>query len=238
MSYQQRVAAKEAATQFVSQHFPHCYGAILAGSAVTGQATATSDLDMVLFEEDAQSSYRESLVAYGWPVEVFVHNLHSYKEYFASDVKRAMPSLPMMIAHGLVLKGASELAPIRAEAQNILTGGPAAWSVEEVRAKRYFITDVLDDFIGCHNKGEAICSAQLLFTRLAEFVLRTNRCWIGDGKWLLRALRKYDEPFAHDFEAAFEHFYSTGEKEAVIALAERVLAPYGGRLFVGFSIGK
>ncbi|MBB3908085.1 hypothetical protein [Anoxybacteroides rupiense] len=30
----------------------------------------------------------------------------------------------------------------------------------------------------------------------------------------------------------------TEQKEAVIELVDRVLEPYGGRLFTGFSIGK
>jgi hypothetical protein len=44
--------------------------------------------------------------------------------------------------------------------------------------------------------------------------------------------------FADRFIEAFNCFYQTREKQPVIAIAETILAPYGGRLHAGFSIGK
>jgi hypothetical protein len=33
-------------------------------------------------------------------------------------------------------------------------------------------------------------------------------------------------------------FYKCRKKEAIISLADRILDPFGGRLFAGFSLGK
>lgn len=67
----------EAAERFIKKRFPYCQGAVLAGSVVRGEETATSDLDIVVFEKNLTSSYRESLIEFGWPIEIFVHNLTS-----------------------------------------------------------------------------------------------------------------------------------------------------------------
>ncbi|MEO4052623.1 nucleotidyltransferase domain-containing protein [Solibacillus sp. CAU 1738] len=228
----------EAAHQFIKEHFPNCQGALLAGSVVRGEATETSDLDIVIFDNKISSSYRESVIAYSWPIEVFVHNLTSYKQYFKTDYERARPSMPMMVSEGIILKDNGMIDSIKKEAMEILSMGPEEWSEQTIKIKRYFITDVLDDFIGCSNRAEEIFIANTLSELLSEFVLRTNRQWIGTSKWVFRTLKKYDEEFANNFVKAFDIYYKTGNKNEVIQLVDYVLQPYGGRLFDGFSLGK
>lgn len=228
----------EAAKQFVNEQFPHCEGALLAGSVVRGEATETSDLDLVIFDQQYHSSYRESLIDFGWNIEVFVHNLTSYKEYFSSDCERARPSMPRMVAEGLVLKDKGAIGSIKAEAKELLDNGPKEWSPEIITTKRYFITDTLDDFIGCNNRAEEIFIANALAELVSEFVLRTNKQWIGASKWVVRSLRHYDVEFTNCFVEAFDEFYKNSDKYKIIQLVEKVLQPHGGRLFEGFSLGK
>lgn len=233
-----RLKPFEAATQFISQKFPNCQGAVLAGSIVRGEATETSDLDIVVFIQDLTSCYRESLIVDDWPIEVFVHNLTSYKSFFESDSKRARPSLPKMIAEGIVLEDEGILDSIKKEATQLINNGPEVWSIETINIKRYFITDALDDFIGSKNRAEEIFIANTIADLVSEFVLRTNRKWIGTSKWIVRALRNYDEQFTEQFVEAFDLYYKTGDKNKVINIADDVLEPFGGRLFDGFSLGK
>jgi predicted nucleotidyltransferase len=47
-----------AAKTFVRTHFSNCQAALLAGSIVRGEATATSDLDIIIFDDTLVSSYR------------------------------------------------------------------------------------------------------------------------------------------------------------------------------------
>jgi hypothetical protein len=77
-----RLPPLEAATLFVKTYYPTCQGALLAGSVTRGEATSTSDLDIVTFDRNVSSSYRESLTEFGWPIEVFVHNLESCHHFF------------------------------------------------------------------------------------------------------------------------------------------------------------
>ena len=228
----------EAAHQFINKHFPHCQGALLAGSVIRGEATETSDLDIIIFDKSICSSYRESLIDYGWPIEVFVHNLVSYKQFFEMDYKRARPSLPKMVSEGIVLKDDGIIDSIKKEALDLLNKGPEEWSVETINSKRYFITDALDDFKGCSNRAEELFIANTLAELISEFVLRTNRQWIGASKWIIRALKNYDEEFTNHFVEAFDIFYKTGNKNQIIQLVDHVLQPFGGQLFDGFSMGK
>lgn len=233
-----RLEPIEAAKQFIIANFPNCQGALLAGSVVRGEATETSDLDIVIFCENAPYSYRESLVNGDWPIEVFLHNLISYKHFFESDCKRARPSLPRMVAEGHILKDEGIIETIQAEAKELLAKGPEKWSTETIKIKRYFITDALEDFIGSTNRAEDIFIANTLAELVSEFVLRTNCRWTGASKWIFRSLKQYDENFAKRFVEAFDLFYKTSDKSEVIDLIDYVLLPYDGRLFEGFSLGK
>ncbi|QUG43023.1 nucleotidyltransferase domain-containing protein [Psychrobacillus sp. INOP01] len=228
----------EVAQKFVHKYFPNCNGALLAGSVVRGEATNTSDLDIVIFDDTVPSSYRESFIELDWPIEVFVHNASSYKPFFESDRERARPSLPRMVSEGIILRDDGVIESIKKEAAELLNEGPEKWSEEIVQIKRYFLTDTLDDFIGCSNRAEEIFIANTLAELLSEFVLRTNHCWIGTSKWIVRSLLAYDEDFTNQFVEAFDTYYKTGDKGKVIHLVEVVMEPFGGRLFEGFSIGK
>lgn len=228
----------EAAKRFIEKYFPNCQGALLAGSVVRGEATETSDLDIIIFDQCLTTSFRESFIVFGWAIEAFVHNLSSYKQYFESDCKRAMPSMPKMVSEGMIIKDSGIIDSIKKEAIELLQKGPDEWSEEIIKTKRYFLTDTLDDLKGCTDRTEAIFIANSLAELVSEFVLRTNRQWIGRSKWLFRSLKNFDDKFARQFVEAFDSFYQTNEKKYIIQLVEQVLKPYGGELFDGFSMGK
>ncbi|CAG9614589.1 hypothetical protein BACCIP111899_03822 [Bacillus rhizoplanae] len=234
-----KMGPMEAAKQVLASQFPTCDAALLGGSIARGEGTKTSDLDIIIFDGTLSSAYRESFIAYGWPVEVFVHNFTSYKDFFASDCKRGRPSLPQLVVEGIVLKDIKGNTPaIKKEAQQLLEKGPEPWTEETMQQKRYFITDVLDDFIGTTKREEELFIANHLANLVHVFILRMNNCWTGQSKWFMKTLKKYDEQFAVEFVAVFEQFYKTGEKEQVIVFVNGILDMYGGRLFDGFCIGK
>ncbi|MCH1627157.1 nucleotidyltransferase domain-containing protein [Ferdinandcohnia quinoae] len=228
----------EAARQFIHTFFPNCQGALLAGSVVRGEETATSDLDIIIFDQTVKTAYRESLIKFGWPIEVFVHHLSSYQTFFENDVKRARPSLPRMVSEGIIIKDTGIIEQIKKEANQILEKGPEEWPLELINTKRYFITDILDDFKGSQNRAEELFIANSLADLSSEFYLRTNQQWIGSSKWVIRSLSQFDKQFADEFVDAFDSFYTSGDKDKVILLVDKVLAPYGGTLFHGFSLGK
>jgi len=235
---EERLSAIKTASNFVLENFPTCQAALLGGSVVRGEETSTSDLDIVIIDDTISSEFRESLIAQGWPIEAFVHNEKTIRNYFQSDCQRARPSLPRMVSEGIPIVDHPIILILKEEANKLLRDGPPKWTNQTIDMKRYFITDALDDFIGSTNRGEGIFIAGALGETLHEFVLRTNGRWIGASKWVVRSLKEYDEDFAEEYVEAFEQFYSNGEKQAIVRLVDSVLKPHGGRLFDGFALGK
>ncbi|CQR48334.1 hypothetical protein BN1058_02701 [Paraliobacillus sp. PM-2] len=234
----ERKSAFETAVLFVEHYFPNCSAAILAGSVVRKEATSTSDLDIVIIDDTMDHSYRESLVAFGWPIELFVHTTTSYSSFFAMDAASGTPHLPRMVAEGSIIRDNGIVSVMQTEAQQIIANGPAVWSDQTIKIQRYTLTDLVDDFIGATTRQEAICIVLSLAATLHEFYLRINDQWVGESKWIYRELKRYDQGFAERYIHALESFYKKGEKKPLIDLVDEVLAPYGGRLFEGFSLGK
>lgn len=236
MHNNKRLEPLNAARQFVEKYFPNCQAALLAGSVVRGEATTTSDLDIVIFDKELKNPYRESFIEFEWPIEVFVHNLTSYKDYFTMDYERARPSLQKMLVEGIVVKDEGIVEQIKKEAQQVLANGPQQWSIDTIDAKRYFITDVLDDFIGCTTIHEELFIVNKLAELISEFILRTNDKWVGTSKWVFRLLKAHDEQLALQFFEAFNFYYETKDKTQIITFVDYVLEPFGGRFFEGFSM--
>ncbi|WP_416150107.1 nucleotidyltransferase domain-containing protein [Salipaludibacillus sp. HK11] len=228
----------ETGHQIIDKYFPNCQGAILAGSVVRGEATETSDLDIVIFDDSLNSSYRESLFEFGWYIELFAHNLSSYRFFFEDDCKEARPCMPRMVSEGEILKDKGVLPEIIKEAKELLEQGPEEWSKQTIDIKRYFITDALDDLIGCKDRGEGIFIANKLGELVSEFILRSNRKWIGSSKWVVRSLVHHDKELAKEFVEAFDMYYKKDDIVKIVSLVDKTLLPFGGRLFEGFSLGK
>src|SRR5579864_1959692 len=141
--------AIEAGHAFINLHYPDSLAAIVAGSAIRGEATPTSDLDIVVITERDNAPYRESLRAFGWPIESFVHTTDSLRHYFTLDIERGRPSLVMMCHEGAILQDRDGRAlRIKEEARTILENGPEPLSDEQLASQRYAVTDLLDDFLG------------------------------------------------------------------------------------------
>ncbi|MDQ0253526.1 putative nucleotidyltransferase [Evansella vedderi] len=129
----------KAAKQFVNKHFPDCQGALLGGSVVRGQITETSDLDIIIFDKQLPSSYRESIVDFDWNIEVFAHNLTSYKDFFNSDVERARPSMPRMVSEGVIIKDKGIIESIKLEAKELLDKGQPYGRLKPLKLKDIFL---------------------------------------------------------------------------------------------------
>lgn len=143
-----------------------------------------------------------------------------------------------MCVHSVLLKDDGTAESLRATALAILNRGPARLTEADIEQARYFLTDLLDDFTDADRYDEALFTWTTLSVQLAEFALRVQGGWIGRGKGLPRMLRQYDESLNERFVQGINQFVKEGKKQGFVDLADDVLAPYGGRLFEGFSIGK
>ena len=227
----------EAAEALIGQHFPDCLVAFLAGSVIRGEGTSTSDLDVVVITEHRDAPFRQSLVEFGWPIEVFVHNRQSLDLYFAKDVERRRPALVRMCEEGIVIRDINGLASqIKEQAREILERGPEPVAPDQLRAERYALTDLLDDFVGCAERQQGVFIANDLAVAACDLILDHHGEWLGRGKWLSRRLRQFDAHLADHLQRALEDYFRHDRKTELIEFAEDALALEGGRLFDGYYL--
>jgi len=227
---------QDAARAFVATHFPDCLAAVLFGSVARGEATATSDLDIIIVANEDISPYRRSYLEYGWFIEVFVGGSKYNEEKIRGFHGRHIPSFLTSYAEGVILKDQHDFArDLQEKAIAILERGPDELTRQEIDTYRYLITDWLDDFIDSKSHEESLFIAYDLAAKVGEFLLAYNRKWVGERKWLYRALRKLDHELADQLIEELKSFYQTGGKEGLIGIVVRVLDLVGGKLYEGYS---
>lgn len=94
-----KMEGPDAARAFVATHFPDCLAAVLFGSVARGEATATSDLDIIIVTHEDISPYRKSYREYGWFIEAFVGSRKYNEEKW---LYRALQKLDQELADHLV----------------------------------------------------------------------------------------------------------------------------------------
>ncbi|MGX1909301.1 nucleotidyltransferase domain-containing protein [Streptomyces phaeochromogenes] len=218
----------------VEERHPVARAAFLGGSVLTERRTALSDLDIVVLLHGLPAPYRESLQYGGWPVELFVHTEESWHEFVDREIRKRRSPLLWMCADGELLFDVDGLgASVAAEARKLALAGPPAATVEEIEDFRYGITDLLDDLAGCTDQGERLFIASELARRTGELALALGGSWGGGGKWLARRL----DDTAPGLNARLHHAVRealNGQTKALAGVVEDVLAPAGGRLWIGY----
>lgn len=228
-----------AAKNFIQSHFPNCSFALVAGSVVRGEATTTSDLDIVIINDVNEETYRESFYEYGWPIEVFIYTFDTYKSFLDSDVKRRRPTLAKMLSEGIILNDKYGLeSKLKEEANQLLQNGPDPFDKAEMYSQRYTITDMVDDLIGAEVYEEEMFIVNELSEKIINFILVNNGQWMGRGKWLSKLLRKLDEELYLEIINSMNKFYKDNDKQYFINFVTKELNKYGGRLFEGYLVGK
>lgn len=231
----ERIKPVEAARAIFAERYDGARVLFLAGSVVRGEATPTSDLDLVVVYERLPHAYREAFVHAGWPVETFVHDPETLRHHFESDRRRGIPSLMRMVTEGIEIPGASQFsADVKRSASELLEAGPPRWDAAELMRRRYRLSDWVDDIRHPRTPEELVASGTFLYADLADFFLLSRSLWTAHSKSIPRRLREVDAGFAERFRNAFEALFAEKRQGPVIALVEEVLAPLGGPLFEGF----
>lgn len=225
----------QTATSFLSEKHSGAICAFIAGSVVRNEATETSDIDLVVLcpPDVLPKACRCSTVYQGWPIEAFLQNDNSLAYFWEQDIACGSPALLGMIAGGIIWPEGNERArSLQEKARTVLAAGPAGLSGEDIKNLRFGLTDLLDDMEGCKKTDELYGILSILYQKLANFHLRANRCWSGNGKALTRALRTSFPDLADEYESAFKSAFA-GDIKPLSALADKMLRPFGGRYWTG-----
>lgn len=230
-----RVSPEEAARGVWRERYAGARVMFVGGSVMRGEATAASDLDVVVVYERLPNAYREAFVHAGWPVEAFVHDGETLARFFEKDRERGVPALMNMVSEGLEVPGPSWFSgALKRRAAEVVEAGPPAWDERELTLRRFRLTDWVDDLRFPRSHEELYATGAALYQDAADFYFRTRGLWSAHSKTIPRRLRATDAEFAEKFLSAFDSLFTEKRNGPAIALVEEMLEPFGGFLFDGF----
>jgi hypothetical protein len=102
----------------------------------------------------------------------------------------------------------------------------------------FIITDALDDFIGATEWAEELWIANTLADIIHDLCFEQTAAGSARLNGLIARYNNMMKSLSLILLMRLIRFIKPGEKEKIIVLVDRALAPYGGRLFDGFSSWK
>ncbi|MCK2031357.1 nucleotidyltransferase domain-containing protein [Microbacterium sp. KSW4-4] len=220
--------------RFLVERYPRSRIAIVAGSTARGERTHTSDIDLLLidddlFADDAQVSEAATFEFEGETFEVFAYTAAGFETWANRGIAQHRPVIVHMLVEGVPVRSGTGLDDLRARWGAVLAAGPVLEETES-RIRRYVITDLLDDLGDATDPLEQRVVAGLLFERMAELMLLTDARWIGSGKWLPRRLRAWNPERADRLSTPL----LAGDIAGFAARVGEELELAGGRVQAGF----
>lgn len=223
------------AVRVVAARYAEADAGFVAGSIVRGEATALSDLDIVILFAALPNAWRESFVFDDVPIDAFVHDPGTLRAFLRKDLEAGKPAMLTMVTEGRVIGPRPHAAlPLKDEAETILAKGPPPFDQQRLDQFRYGISSRIDDLRDARPWPQALATGAWLHMALADFILGANGRWGATAKWIPRTLAACDPQVEADFTRAFEAFFERRDAYPLIAFAEQMLAPFGGFLYDGY----
>jgi len=221
------------ARELVAMRYPGALAAFLGGSASTGTATPTSDLDIAVLMPAGHDTRRETTRERGRLVEWFVHTPETIDRFLDNDERRGV--MANVYGKGIVLADRDGAAKeIAAKARAVFDAGPERLTAEQLEARRYGLTDALDDLVDAADPHEQLAVADAAFTAAAILLCDLRGSWHGQGKWLPRRLLAADEGFGRRLLDARLQVARAGDATALVTVIGQLLDEAGGPVREGF----
>jgi hypothetical protein len=230
-----RDSIKRIAKQFIVSHYPESDIVWVGGSAVYGNITTESDIDLIIIDEK-ETPRLECYRFLGWKIEAFIFTALSLEFEFQTARYKGMPTIIKMCSEGLLIEDKQgDGKEFQKKAKILYEMGPQLWDEEKINAARYQITDFLSDFKSSEDFEESLFILNKLINTLTELILRADGNWVGEGKWIARNLKSYDKDMCDKLVKYTKTYMNTNDKTEVISFIQSTLDNYGGELFVGYK---
>lgn len=221
--------------EVLGARFPEAIGGLVAGSTARGEATPSSDLDLIVLLAGPPAPMRSTADVQGQLVEFFVHTEQSLIEFIDRERRLRRSPLLHMCAHGLIISDHDQrLARLQDLARERWSAGPAPPVDGELDDRRYRLTAMLDDLVAETDPADRAAIAAAVFTDVADLALISRGRWSGAGRWLTRRLRDADAALADGLVAGLSTAVH-GDPRVLIRCGRAELDRLGGRLDSGYE---
>jgi predicted nucleotidyltransferase len=205
---------------------PEVEGILFFGSALTGTAGPTSDIDLYVVISGAGAQPQISMRRYAG-VEAEVHL--APRSFWQEQIEQLNRVILHNFATGQsLLDRSGTVAELGIMARQKIEAGPPALTPFEVDRWRYRLTDLAGDLedVAGQPADERLLGAMLV-TRALEAYCALNRLWGEKPKRLLTYVERHDPELGR---MARTFFAGAMDRHLAQSVVDRVLAPHGGRM--------
>ncbi len=218
----------------ITAFYPHAIIAYLCGSAATGNFKPYSDIDMIVIVEQSCYYERRCVIFEGYPLDLQILGL----DHIHQVVSRAMQSgigytVHALIEGRIILNKNNQAVHLQAWVNNVIKDGPAKPSQQAVDMLRMMITDLTVDLCTAVNSQERIATGLALYHPLMNLFTPKEFGWIVGEKRIPRKLAAINNDLYERLIISYTDLL-TDKPDGLIALANEILASWGGPIFDGY----
>jgi len=218
----------------VSARHPEASFCFFFGSRAFGRGDAASDVDVIVVLPRVANAYRETFSANGFLFDAHVHDPETLHFLMRMEQRNGLAMLAGEVDQARVLPQPCEVSSrLKEIARQLLDAGappPSSWT-----APRRYFTSVSSDLERSADEDERRILAMELYPKLLETFLRSRGQLLdGQGRYLVRAVRKLDPAFFERARHAMAQCFGEGSVPPLLALTREVLDLIGGPLVDGY----
>lgn len=222
---------KDGVLSFLNKYYSNQYACLISGSHVDNNSNEYSDIDVLIFTEDRNTVFNETLQYENFKIQAIVIPVQIVQDLLWVDYITSKGAFINMIAKGVVLFDNSNfLKYLISHTKELELLGGRPLSDHEVYMIRVKITSLLFDVMGGEDIHELLFSINSILDLISEFKLKMARNWCGDGKYRMRHIKAFDKKFHSELIKSVEEIYAHKNKTPFIDLMKKELNNHGGLL--------
>jgi len=216
---------------FIRENYLNQYACMVSGSYVEGKNNQYSDIDILIFVNDRNTVFNETLPFEKLKIQPIIIPIQNVQEILWVDYITCKGAFINIISKGeIIFDNSNFLKHLIPHTKNLETLGGRPLSNADIHKFRVKISSLLYDVMGGENLDELVFPINTILDLTSEFKLKISGNWCGDGKYRMRHLKALDNKFYVKLIESINEFYVLKSKKKIINLISKVLNSHGGLL--------
>lgn len=220
---------KEISLNFLSEYIPTCHAAMITGSASTSEMTSTSDIDILILDNNITRDYFETIYYQNYKIDCIIMPLVSIESILNEERERNSIVYIGMLSKGVVIKDTfKSLTKLKDYATILKEMGPTPATAQIKKMVLFQAYNLYEDLLVERDFSETLYIAIDLFQQLIRLNSVFHNHWTSNkGKWRFRYLNQFDEKFTANITDSFRKIISEQDKSDFLHFAKDNLSGYG-----------
>ena len=213
---------------FLTEYFPHAYGAMITGSFLTEKFNETSDVDIIILSNIFRSVCIDTYDYDGIKMQCIIFPVFDLESLIQYDLKNGGVFI-CQVSKGIILKDHENIFQnFKAKIQILYERGPAQISRFTLNQYRSRLTTRLEDLEGSEDFYDNTFTIIDTYHRILDAYFGIKQQWAYSGKTVSRELDRIDPLFKKELVDSLSDFFINKDHTSIVLFLNKFINLLGG----------